>query len=63
MALRQDYRQYSFFCFADSITLFKKFIRKKGFLTKMDSTKALQLLRNEAIFKKNYPKETREIRG
>ena len=49
MALRQDYRQYSFF-FADSITLFKKFIRKKGFLTKMDSTKALQLLRNEAIF-------------
>ena len=50
MALRQDYRQCSFFCFADSITLFKKFIRKKGFLTKMDCTKVLQLLRNEAIF-------------
>ena len=29
----------------------------------MDSTKVLQLLRNEAIFLKNYPKETREIRG
>ena len=29
MALRQDYREYNVFCFADSITLFKKLIRKK----------------------------------
>ena len=29
MALRQDYRECIFFCFADSITLFKKLIRKK----------------------------------
>ena len=34
MALRQDYRQCSFFCFADSITLFKKFIGKKRFPNK-----------------------------
>ena len=32
VASRQDYRQCNFFCFADSITLFKKLIRKKGFL-------------------------------
>ena len=29
MALRQDYRECNVFCFADSITLFKKLIRKK----------------------------------
>ena len=32
MAFWQDYRQCNFFCFADSITLFKKCIRKKCFL-------------------------------
>ena len=30
---------------------------------KKDSTKVLQLIKNEAIFEKNSPKETREIHG
>ena len=29
----------------------------------LNSTKVMQLLRNEAIFKENLPKETREIHG
>ena len=32
-------------------------------LPKKDSTKVLQLIKNEAIFEKNSPKETREIHG